>query len=253
MEEMRQSLWRVEKLVENGERDRSVAEVKIRESLGQLDSKVRSGGVEGMKPVTDKVLQMDSNHLGLSMRLDGLAEVVDKHLFKSKGRAGERPGADVDNKNVLQLISDVGKIRDELAFKCDGAFVKTTLDGKANKQSVADALHGKANKKTIARELAEMKGLLIGELKKVRVQIDSVGSTNGLPVSSAGEDGRAGRERSADRDRGGDKDLCKVAVLTHASLADPSRAYKRRFLTRSLTHTRHLLPVARTHTHTRAH
>ena len=66
--------------------------------------------------------------------------MVDKHLFGKGGKAGKTGvqsyshSNSIDSATTMALMADVGRIRSELAFKCDGAFVKSTLEGKANKQ-----------------------------------------------------------------------------------------------------------------------
>jgi hypothetical protein len=186
MEDMKALVFTLERKVKEMEGSSEMREVALRASINEIACKHDSGSTSSTI-LADRIVKLESNILGVSMRMDGLSDVVDGHLFNRKdGGRGSSSGASSstnDNKNVLQLISDVSKIRDELSFKCDGALIKNVLENKANKQSVADALHSKANKKTVAKELTEIKTFINTQFGNLKKQVNSVQTTNGLPVS----------------------------------------------------------------------
>jgi len=111
-----------------------------------------------LTPITNKIVRLESQFIALSKRIDGLGNSFDNHLFSKKSKLTEQIDKDAIEggthaHNSSNMHNDIKMIRDELSYKCDGAFVKSTLEAKANKQSVADALHKKANKATVTKEM----------------------------------------------------------------------------------------------------
>jgi hypothetical protein len=210
------------------ERAREKDKAEVWAKFGELEAAVRAGGGGGgrLGPGGEGHVKVEGEGLGVSMRLDGPAEVsggggeeggggggeeggeaaltlpgfpaqlVDKHLFPSSScstsSAPPRVPEASPNAHLMTVMSDVGKIRDELSFKCDGAFVKSVLEGKANKQSVADALHAKANKRSVAREVEEIRGLVRSVGGKLQRQIEEVAGGKAMPVGKISSTVRGG-------------------------------------------------------------
>ncbi|GMH95795.1 hypothetical protein TL16_g13232 [Triparma laevis f. inornata] len=194
MESLRLTVARLEKKIDDMDREGRERERELKQEYeDKLRVAARTGGdpVSGVtSTLASKIVNLEGTMLALSKRLDSLADNFDKHVFKTKTGVSNRSagvGAHTFKNTTASsdfnvLMSDMNRVREELAFKCDGSFVKSSMDGKANKQSVADALHLKANKKTVQREMDRVDEKLKVEVKLLKDKMSELYKATQMPV-----------------------------------------------------------------------
>lgn len=106
-------------------------QLQLEQKMGEMEA--TPAPRQDLTPITGKIVKLESHFIAISKRIDALSNSFDNHLFSRKSREREEvdkeaieggTGSSVNIRNELKMI------RDELSFKCDGAFVKGTLEGK---------------------------------------------------------------------------------------------------------------------------